>query len=540
MQRTIPSYLLWCALFCAPAFAVDLPPPEAPTTPAPTAALPQPNDQEILLARSTVDDKVNGDSVIGHRMRRLAEQPPDASYLHPYEPVLDKGVSVLPAPQNVPAGVKHLSVNEAIMLALRSNPAVKTAELQRVLDKFSMETRIHDRYAVRWSPLVLGSTLTHGGTGPSWSAASGASVTGMTGTNVGIAYTNSLQGGPGATTLTVSQPLLQNFGRDFNQIIYDDAITNEKVARLNFKNSVITVVVNVISNYRALVQAYENLALSKQSLASQEQSVDQTRLQVKTGQMAPSDLVQQQANLESTRLSVVQQQNSLRDAYQTFLTALGLTPNANIVIDQKIYVGNKQETVPTKAQSIAIGLKNNIAYQSALLQLQITERQLISAENSQKASLNVTGTAVLSGGADQSTTQPNVGITLSVPIDNVDLQSQVVSAKVAIENAKLNLEQTKENLIRQVADDWETIQNQYQQIHISEVAVQMQQQTLNNTKLQLKYGKASVFEVNTLETSLLQQQLALVSTEIAYLNAVTTLNQTLGLTLDMRHVKLRY
>ena len=68
----------------------------------------------------------------------------------------------------------------------------------------------------------------------------------------------------------------------------------------------------------------------------------------------------------------------------------------------------------------------------------------------------------------------------------------------------------------------------------------MQEKSLQNARLQLKYGQSSVFEVNSLENQLLTQKISLIGYDIGYLNAVSTLYQTLGLTLDRRHIKLRY
>ena len=77
-------------------------------------------------------------------------------------------------------------------------------------------------------------------------------------------------------------------------------------------------------------------------------------------------------------------------------------------------------------------------------------------------------------------------------------------------------------------------------MRISERAVAMQEKTVANTKLKLKYGKTTIFEVNTLENELLSQKIALISTKISYLNAITTLYQTLGTTLKQWRVHLRY
>ncbi|EKD91771.1 MAG: hypothetical protein ACD_29C00387G0002, partial [uncultured bacterium] len=447
-------------------------------------------------------------------------------------------------PEKLILSPRKLSLNEAIALALRNNPAVKISELQRILDKFGLELAIHTNYGVQWNPLTFSPTIQNGAL-PTWATTAGFTVKTPVGTTFGVAHTNNLLGGMGSTALTMTQPLLQNFGLEFNRIPYQNALDSEKVARLTFKNSVITVVVGVITDYRALVQQYDSLDEDKKSLASQEQQVVNDKLQVKVGQMAPSDLLQQQENVESTRLSLVQAEETLRDAYLTFLSQLGLIPSTRLTIDRGISVSG--EKVPTLNHCIQLSLVHNIAYRSALLQLDITKRALITANNARKWTLNMVTSATETGqrsGVGQpildTSTNPQIAFNLSIPIDNISLKQAVVSAKIGIEDAKLNLEQQKENLVRQIMDQWDSIHNQYEQILVAEKALQMQEKTLQNAKLKMKYGRSSMFEVNTLETSLLTQQVNLISTKISYLNAITSLYQTMGLTLEKWHIKLRY
>lgn len=54
-------------------------------------------------------------------------------------------------------------------------------------------------------------------------------------------------------TLTYDQPL-KGVGWAYNTINLANTVNDEKIAKLTFKNSVITVVVAVINSYRALVE----------------------------------------------------------------------------------------------------------------------------------------------------------------------------------------------------------------------------------------------------------------------------------------------
>src|SRR3990167_2808769 len=48
------------------------------------------------------------------------------------------GVVELPLPRALPHRVMHLTLKEAILLSLRNNPSIQSADLGRVIDKFSL------------------------------------------------------------------------------------------------------------------------------------------------------------------------------------------------------------------------------------------------------------------------------------------------------------------------------------------------------------------------------------------------------------------
>jgi outer membrane protein TolC len=220
-------------------------------------------------------------------------------------------------------------------------------------------------------------------------------------------------------------------------------------------------------------------------------------------------------------------------------------PSEQLIIDRHISIAG--QTVPTLEKSIATALKHNIAYQTARLNLKVTERALITARNARKWSLNMASS--VTEGSERSglglpitnlATNPTLALSLSVPIDDIASKQGVVSAEIAIKDAKLMLVQNKEDLIRQVMTQWYSIVNLKQQVGIAKKAIALQETTLRNTQLKLKYGRAPMIDLNILETQLLTSRINLISTKLGYLNALSSFYQTLGLTLSQSHVKLRY
>lgn len=505
--------------------------------------LPEPSfSHHAFVPARAIHPKVRSEHVVSQfRAKRLKQSHPGSVDLSSHQSISGVGMAKLPLPEHLKSAAKSLSIQEAIALALRNNPQVKVSELQRVIDKFNLELAIR-QYGIVWSPLTVGVSGITNDAQANWSAGTGISIHAPSGTDVSLQYSTAgtnLTNRFGNTTLQITQPLLRGFGFAYNRIPYEDAMDNEKTARLNFKSSVAGVVVQVIRGYRNLVASYNNLEQTKKSLKAQKRQLDSAELQHKVGKLSANDVLQYRATLAATQLSVIQAQEALRNTYLNFLSALGLPPSTNVSIDHHIPI--QQVQVPSLQACIQTALHHNESYQQALIALQITKRALISAKNSRRWQLNVTG-SVTEGSqlSSPDASNPTVGVSLSVPIDDVSLKAGVVEARINIEDAKMNLEQQKENLVRSVMNQWDSIHNQYQQIQMSVRSIQLAEKALKGTKLKVVYGMSPVFEENSLETSLLSQQLNMIVTKIAYLNAVTNLRQSMGIILQHWHVQLRY
>ncbi len=462
------------------------------------------------------------------------------------------GGIILPNPTATPQKSKNLSLQEAILLALRNNPNVISAELQRVLDKFSLEVA-HNAFIPQFN--VEGSTYFTDNERPSYSIGPSISWHTPIGTDLRATYNNAFAGSNGETTITLTQPLLKDSGWVYNTIALHDALDNEAIARLAFKAAVTSAVVTVINNYRLLVQDYNQLGIQQRNLHNAKETVAQYKLRYQSGQESKSDLLQQEANYATKELAITQQHDQIYYDYLQLLRALGLSSQSKISIDKDINF--KLVQLPPLLRLIDKALANNIEYQSAITRLQTTKRAVIAAKNQARWQLDVTASTSiglftgshtipqntsggLAGNVQAPGTGPSIGFTLNFPLSNIQAKQSVVQAKIGLVQAQLSLQQQKDLLISALTHQYSAIANQQQQIKLAQYAVQLQEKTVSDAKIKLKYGKTTVFEVNQLQNNLLSEKINLVGTKIAYLNAITRLDQSLGNTLNKWGIKLRY
>lgn len=499
-----------------------LPPPEASLAPPGTVVSPPPS---ILPSpQDTCESGVSDLSAYNHPV-----------YLNQYNIPDQEKIIQLPQPGETHLPAKTITLREAILIALRNNPSVINSELTRITDKYGLELAHYD-----FEPFysLKGSALYKSGTKPAYSLTSSATVDSSIGTEYNVSYANNFNGTGGTATATISQPLLRGFGY-VNQIPYENAMDAEEVAKLNFKNNTISVVTAVISAYYAVVSDLNSLRVQKVNLDQIMTLLQQNRLQVRVGKLAPSELVQQEANLESTRVAYEQSLNQLHADTQNFLLAIGILPSMKVNVDPHIVLSDYK--VPDQSDAIQIAMMHNIAYQQQTIGIRAIRRAVLVATDNLKPTLDATATESLKGlGTSKTTESESFQLDLTVPIDDFKSRVAYEEAKIAYKQAEIGLEETKETLQTTVINQLVNVASLYKQIEIAENAVRLQRKTLENTVLRQKYGKTTMFEVVQVRNTLLQDEINLINNQISYQNAIAQLQAELGITLEQWNIQLRY
>jgi len=452
----------------------------------------------------------------------------------------------------VPPTPKTLTMQEAILLALRYNPSVQSQELQRVVDKFSLrvaENNFELQYALTANG-QYGRSITNNI--PIYSSGTQITQTTTLNNSVGTQFSAQVNNttttqGANSTNLTfsVTQPLLQGFGRDVTLASLRNAKDNEFLSKMNLKNTVEQAITTVIGDYRQVVAAVNQLRIQKLTLSNDEKTYQQLVLQIKNGQKAPAEAVQSQSAIAQDRLNIKQAENTLAQAKQTLLNDIGLPPNTRVAVVADI--NTERAGVPILEESVQIGLANNFAYQSAVLQQRENKRNLLVAKDQAKPAVNLTLSGTVGGGqglnlsnlTNNDSSQQNVQVEVSVPIRNFPKQQAVLQAKVAIEQQEVAIAQSRRNLETQVINAITNLRILKQQIELSKQACDLAKQNLETSKIKLKYGRVAMFEVSSLQNTLTSAELAVVATQINYLNALSQLQFLLGTTLKTWDIHLR-
>jgi outer membrane protein len=114
--------------------------------------------------------------------------------------------------------------------------------------------------------------------------------------------------------LQAQQPLLKNFKIDANRYQIQVAKRNRDISEVEFKETVVNTTANVKQLYYELIYAADNLQAQRQSLALATKLVEENRIKVRVGTMAPLDVVAAEAEQASREESVIVAENALWQA----------------------------------------------------------------------------------------------------------------------------------------------------------------------------------------------------------------------------------
>ena len=411
----------------------------------------------------------------------------------------------------------HLSLSDAVLLSVRSNPSVRSTKLQWVVDRYAYAV---SRYAFEPQlSLSAEGSLTHG------ERRSGALTPSMQwhftqGATLDVSEDTSTH----TATFAVTQPLLRGFGKVAATSLRN-AEDQLSVAHLQVKQTLIDTINRTLSAYWTLLAAKEALKVQEASHRQAHQLYEQYKVKVDIGELAASSLMQQSAQVLQSKLEVSKQKTTVIERMQDLMLALGLEPSASVTIDPKLSDVHSFKLWPLK-QSLTYAIRHNISYQQALINQEVLVRSERQARDQRRWSLDFSGSVDTKG-------ERSATLSLSVPIHDKSRYQTWLNAKVAMDQGAIQLMQTRQKLEAEIASEWYNCQAQLEQIALTEKKVALSQANYEIAVKKKLVGRASAYEVVQQQQAMVQDALSLIELKVSYLSALSRFHGMLGLTLPI-------
>lgn len=323
----------------APVFNSPIPlaaQPVSPQTP-PDITVPPPEQRRLEHSKMSYN-------VFLHQWSPTEEIPPETVISERYIRTRDQNAS-------------SMSLKEAVYLALRNNPTVQAAQLtpleslQSVREaEATFDPDLTSKLDQLKSTSPSTSVLTTGGTPAfsqkeyDWNFAVNKLLSTTNGT-FGITFNNSrlLSNSIFASinpsynpslALSLSQPLLRNFGLDFATINVRIAEENQKASQFSYEQQLSDFTLQVASDYWNVVRAEENLEVAREAYKLATDLVRQNEISLRVGVLAPLDVQEAQSEQATDAANVYGAENTLAVARATLRQDVMLNPSHRFMPQQ--------------------------------------------------------------------------------------------------------------------------------------------------------------------------------------------------------------
>jgi len=454
----------------------------------------------------------------------------------------------------------RLSLADCVVLALRNSLDVRGVFLNRIVQRFALRVARYEfepHAAVQLSSQARSGYHAYDRTRDEGGKQAGALTTSRrvpTGGQFGFVWSEAVghndwhydPGYDSAWQLSLTQPLLRGGGLDPAGVrVATASLTFARIAEgqnlLSLKQSLTAVINGTIGAYRAYVQTLRQLDISQRSLDRAHELADTNRELIRAGRMAPMEAIQSDAEIANRELGVLQAQNTVESVRLALIQILNLDREATF---QVVEEGRTTVRVPSVEEGLGLALLNRPDYLAAQRSVDAAKLSLAVAERNALWDLSVNG-SVGRGLTDEGTwprtlwkagqfgrTDWQALLTLTIPLRDLTIEQSVVSARVAREQATLGVKRLETSIAIEVTNVVRDAEVKARQVELASRARQLTERKLEIEADKLRAGRTTNFQMVSFQSDVVNAQVAELDAIIAYLNALTRLDDVLGTTLQ--------
>lgn len=352
--------------------------------------------------------------------------------------------------------------------------------------------------------------------------------------------------------LSVSANSAQNYGRNFSQTdgqIVDQTINtvnaglsssvtlfdgmrnvanlksaqaDEQAGEQDLARAKQTAVFTVASNFLALINQQQQLAVQQQNFTAQEALENQISQFVKAGSRPISDLYQQQASVASAQAAVVTTQNALELAKVDLIQTLQLDPRGTYDFQAPTIADTSSAGKQFNLDSLldrAFAQRPDLAAQTA--RLEAAQQDVKAASASKWPTISLTGgyNSGMSSASDISFLDQlnqrrggSIGIGVSIPLfDRGATQAATEKAQIQEENANLALQTQRQQVALDVRRAYLDYQAALQQLAAADAQQMAATLAVATTQQRYQVGAATLVEVTQARATQVQAQSAYIT-----------------------------
>jgi outer membrane protein TolC len=369
--------------------------------------------------------------------------------------------------------------------------------------------------------------------------------------------------------LSLTQPLLKNFGIDLNKRNIHIANNKVDISENEFKTKVIAVVSEIENTYWDFVLSLRDLEVKQKSL---ERAKDLQRLvksQVLVGTLAPIETLQAESEVASREEFLLTAQDAIEDNQDKiknilnieFLSPEGLSPiypstHANIIIEDvdinesmKMALANRPDYLGKKKdlenKNILVKYQENQIYPSVDLVGSMGLNGL-SGEAITIKSGTFQGTSAYGGSYGNALTDSlstnyydwELGVQFSYPLGNRAAKSKLSTSRLDKAQLILGIKELEKQIILDIRESVRQLKTDSKRIKAATVAKQLAEEKLKAEEKKFEVGLSTSFNVLKFQEDLAEAQSNEIKTIIDYKQSRIRFRRSTASTLKYHDVTL--
>jgi outer membrane protein len=352
----------------------------------------------------------------------------------------------------------------------------------------------------------------------------------------------------GGTALTLTQPLLKNFGWNANMAGIRVARKNREIASLGLTRKIIDVVSDVSIAYYALVFAIENHKASLEDLHSAEKLLAENRTLVQAGMLSPLEVTQAEAGVAERQEAVIEAEVRIKELENAL--RLLMAEDVEAAGDSSLLPVDQPTAEPVgldRAASIGTALEQRSDYLQAKREVERRgimvqyNRQQLWPQIDLKASYGWNGTQYTFGSlvddvASRDHPEWSIGVVVSMPLGNGRARADYETTKLDQERALLNLKRLEQTIVVDVANAVARVRANLKRIEATQAAQRLAAESLRAEQHKLREGLSTSFIVLQAQAQLTAAQSAEISARAGYNQSLIELARAEGSTLRKRGI----
>ncbi len=364
-------------------------------------------------------------------------------------------------------------------------------------------------------------------------------------------------------SLTVTQPLLRNFGTDVNKTQIYIASNNKKISDYDFTNRVIDILSQTEIAYLDLVRNIQNYRVTARSLQLAKDLLVKAGLQIDEGALPAVERLQPMSDIAVRTQQLINSRNFIKDFEDTLKNVMNLDLTG--VDGQKSILPLDAPQVPTQwkmtqAEALKIAFAMRPDYLAQKKELENRKIQVKFNENQIYPTVDLFGSMGLNGLAGNATTGETafdgnyfdtlgevtdadtyswkVGVQLRYRLGNRIRKSRLNSSRLEVERFLKSVKSLERRIIVEVRQALRQVVTDIDRVQASRMARELAEEKLKAEEEKFEAGISTSFTVLRFQQDLLRDQTTEIQAVVDYNQSLVRLRQSLGNTLEHHKIQL--